>query len=161
MREREAEDKRHIDQLLHTRKEAATATRITLKLSEYSEKLKASLPDCLTPQTKREFLDIYGAQVAAARGKYKFCCFADMTLYSDDFDEEFEAAFTEALKDLEKQHPEITLLDLMDYSNVLPEDHPLARLINETKKHQRALRAAKQLQSSTKHSFTTIEQTSA
>jgi site-specific DNA recombinase len=161
MREREVEDKRHIDQLLQTRKEATTATRITLKLSEYSENLKASLPDCLTPQAKREFLDIYGVKVAAARGKYKFCCFADMTLSSDAFDEEFEATFTQALKDLEKQHPEITLLDLMDYSNVLPEDHPLARHINETKKRQKTLREAKKPQSSTKRSYTTIERTSA
>jgi hypothetical protein len=83
-----------------------------------------------------------------------------MTLSSDDLNEEFEAAFTEALKDLEKQHPEITLLDLMDYSNVLPEDHPLARHINETKKRQKALKEAKKPQSNTKRSFTTIEQTS-
>jgi site-specific DNA recombinase len=161
IREREAEDKRHIDQLLKTRREAATANKITLKLSEYSDKLRASLPQSLTPQAKREFLDTYGVKVLAARGKYAFCCFADMILTSCEYDEEFEAAFSQGLEQFEKQHPEITLQDLMDYGKVLPEDHLFARYINETKKRQKSLRAPKTTQSSTNRSFTTIERTSA
>jgi hypothetical protein len=34
----------------------------------------------------------------AARGKYTFCCFADMLLSSHQYDEEFDAAVTETLK---------------------------------------------------------------
>jgi hypothetical protein len=165
MKEREAEDKRHIDQLLQTRKEAATAKKISLKLSEYSEKLRASLPDCLTKEAKREFLEIYGVKVAAARGKYKFVCFADVALTSDDYNEEFEAAFTKGLKNLEKQHPEITLLDLMDWGTVLPNDHPLAELINKAKQRVKSAMPAGGKPTThhrrTKRSYVTIERTSA
>jgi glutamate mutase epsilon subunit len=115
----------------------------------------------LTPQAKREFLEIYRVQVAAARGKYVFCCFADMLLSSQQYDEEFETAFTAAVKEFEKRHPDLTLADLVDYSKVLPEDIPWARFLNDAKKRQKALWAAKKTQSSTKRLYTTIERTSA
>lgn len=161
MRDRETQDKHHIDHLLQARKQASTASKVTLKLSEYSEKLQASLPDCLTPEAKREFLDIYQVQVSAARGKYKFCCFADMTLISEDYDKQFETAFAAELKEFEKAHPEITLLDFMDFDKPLPDDHLMARLINDIKKRHKDAKTAAKTSSSTNRSSVTIEQTSA
>ena len=142
LKAQEAEDKRQLDELLQSRKQADGATKVTLKLTEYSEKLKACLPDKMTPEGKREFLQIYSVRISAARGKYRFACFADTVLDSNDYDEDVNAFTALAFKDLEQQHPEITLLDIMDHSKVLPDDNLITRTLNELKKqrHKAALK---------------------
>lgn len=162
LKEREAEDKRQIDQLLQTRKEAGIATKITLKLSEYSERLKADLPQNVTPEGKRKYLDIYQVRVEAARGEYGFACYGDSILLSDDptFDEELDRAFVEGLKDAERQYPDMTLLDMIDFSKQLPGDHPFTKMLNDLKKRMNAQRRPGKNEPSTKYISRHAKQTS-
>ena len=159
LKAQQTEEKRQIDELLQARKQAAGANKITLKLSEYSEKLKAALPDNVTTEGKREFLQIYSVKISAARGKYRFVCFADTALTSDEYDEDLDAFFSQAVKDLEQQHPEITLQDLMDHSKVLPDDNLITRTSNEVKKRNKTSPKQNHAQSSTENPLVTIEQT--
>jgi len=158
LKAQEAEDKRQIDEVLQARKQASAATKITLKISEHLEKLKVALPDDPTPEAKRAFLQIYSVKISAARGKYRFTCLTDTVLTSDDYDEDSEAFFSEAVKDLEQQHPEITLQDLLDCSEVLPDDNwmtlglKLTKTVNEVWKGHHP-------QPSTNKPLVTIEQT--
>ena len=133
LKEQAAHDKRQIEQLLQSRKQMAGAAKITMRLSDHSEELKAALPDSLTVEAKREFLGIYAVKVLAAPGKYGFVCFADALLTSFDYDEDLDAFFAQAVKDLEQQHPEITLQDLIDHSKILPEDHWIIKGSNAAK----------------------------
>ena len=121
--------------------------------------LKAALPDNVTTEGKREFLQIYSVKISAARGKYRFVCFADTALTSDEYDEDLDAFFSQAVKDLEQQHPEITLQDLMDHSKVLPDDNLITRTSNEVKKRNKTSPKQNHAQSSTENPLVTIEQT--
>ena len=88
---------------------------------------------------------------------YDFACFADTVLTSDKYDEDLDAFFGQAVKDLEHQHPEITLQDFMDHSKVLPDDNLITRTANEVKKRNKAKKNDAQLR--TKKSSVTIGQT--
>lgn len=67
--------------------------------------------------------------------------------------------FSQAVKDLEQQHPDITLQDLMDYGKVLPDDNLMTRTINEVKKRNKAALKENHPQPSADKPLVTIEQT--
>jgi hypothetical protein len=69
------------------------------------------------------------------------------------YNEDFETGFAEGLRELEKQHPEITMADILDFSKELPGNHLFAKVINDLKKPPPA-------SPSTNRSYITIEQTS-
>jgi len=139
IRQRETDDKHQIDHLLETRSRATAAAKFTLKLSEHAEKLKAALPQTLTPEAKKEFIGLYGLRVEATPGKYSFCCYADYkldneVLHSDQYDEQLLAQFQQELRELETQHPDLSMANFVDYAKELPDDHRLGKIINHIKK---------------------------
>jgi hypothetical protein len=84
-----------------------------------------------------------------------------MNFASDDWNEEQDTYMLDVVKQIEAEHPDITLLDWADHKKLLPDDHPLTKASNEVK--QRRIDTAKQKSRhrSTKRSYVTIEQTSA
>jgi site-specific DNA recombinase len=159
LKNQQQEDKRQIDELLDLRKQQAQVTKINVTLSKYSEDLKAAMSANLSTTQKRQFLQAYEVRVTASPGKYTFTTMMNMT--SEDWDEDLETYVVDSVKKLEAQHPDITITDLADHSEMLPNDHPLTRTSNEIKQQRIAAARQKPRQPSTKKPFTTIGQTSA
>ena len=78
-------------------------------------------------------LEALQVKILACPGNYRFTCFIDAELTSD-YDEKLESAFSEKVKELEAQHPEINFGDLIDHSKQLPEDTFIGRTSNQIRR---------------------------
>ncbi|MBA7560944.1 MAG: hypothetical protein GH159_00135 [Dehalococcoidia bacterium] len=134
LKQSQQEDERQLKQLLESRKKSVQARQITVKLTEFSDAIRNSLADDISLEKKRAMLEALQVEIQAWPGKYRFTCFIDAELTSDH-DEKIESAFSEKVKELEEQHPEINFGDLIDHSKQLPEDTFIGRTSNQIKKN--------------------------
>jgi site-specific DNA recombinase len=159
LKNQEEEDRRQIDQLLDLRKQQAQAMRINVTLGQYSRDLKASLSKNVTPAQKRQFLEAYGVRITASPGKYTFT--TQINLTSEDYSQEQETMMLDLVKQVETEHPDISISDWADHAKMLPADHPLTKASNELKQSRVDAAKRKPRQPRGKRSYITIGQTSA
>jgi site-specific DNA recombinase len=138
-------------EIAHLEAEKANATiarKVTLKLTEIAHQHYSELLNEPSFERKRELFDALNVRVMAEPGSFKFTCLIDTELKSEDFNDELDQVFHGALLEFEKQYPEYTLEDLINYDKTLPEDTIVGRVLNQVK-------------SACKADFATIERTSA
>ena len=136
LKNRQQEDERQLKQLLESLKQQGNAKKITGKLTELSDALRASFSEDMSIDKKRATLETLGVQIQAWPGDYKFTCVIDTDLTSE-VDEEMESIFFEEAKKLEAKHPELTFVDWIDQSVQLPDDTLLGQAINTVKNSQK------------------------
>ncbi len=123
-------------QLLESRKQQGNAKKITGKLTELSDALRASFSEDISFDDKRTTLEVLEVKIQAWPGNYTFTCVIDADLTSD-IDEELESGFYEEVKKLETKHPELTLGDLIDRSVQVPDDTLLGQTINNIRNKEK------------------------
>ena len=133
LKQSQQEDERQLKQLLESRKQSAPAQQITVKLTEFSDAIRNRFSDNISLEEKRTMLEALQVKILAYPGNYRFTCFIDAELTSD-YDEELESAFSQKVKELEQQHPELNFGDLIDHSKQIPQDTAIGRVSNQTKK---------------------------
>lgn len=136
LKDRQQEDERQLKQLLESRKQQGNAKKITGKLTELSDSLRASFSEDISFDDKRITLEVLEVKIQAWPGNYTFTCIIDADLTSD-IDEELESGFYEEAKKLETKHPELTLGDLIDRSVQVPDDTLLGQTINNIRNKEK------------------------
>jgi len=145
--------------LLDLRKQQAQVIKINVTLSQYAQDLKAALTKPLTTTQKRQFLEASSVRVTATPGKYTFT--TEMNFVAEDWNAEQDTYMLDVVKQIEAQHPDITLLDWADHKKMLPNDHPLTKASNELKQRRIDTAKQKRRQPRRNRSYITTVQTSA
>ncbi len=146
-------DERQLKLLLLSRKEAARANHLTLKLTQASFKKFTELvheydwqsmlypyphdtQDDLAEQLSRKrnlFTSIKLKVLADPKG-YEFNFTLDGTIISTTYTDEL-SSFEDELEDFEERHPDISIKDLLDTSKLLQENTPFAEKVNKLKQN--------------------------
>ncbi len=144
LKQERSNDERQLNELLATRNEATKADQVTIKLSDLSEGLRSkaleSQQDSPNPtdelEKKRSILEKLRLAVSVQPSTltYQFTFKLGGQIISTA-DADNEALFNQALKEFEKQHPDITIDDLLDFNKQLPEDTPFAKVVNQVKRN--------------------------
>lgn len=130
-------DKKQPEGLLKSRKQSSDNKPTTFKLSEISEDLRneaVKIANSNDLEAKRNVLNNLQLQVTADPKSHEFN-FTFMGVLTSSSQARIRDFITEHYYELEKQHPEISLDDIINPDVILPEDSTFCRIINPVKKN--------------------------
>ena len=133
-------DERLLDNLLFSRKQAKQEERADVKLTHISESLLKDLQSIEVDSSfsnqfknKRSFLEHIGFELFADPKTFKFS-FRLGALILNSSEAEKMSYINELVKEFEQSHPEANAQDLINLDYLLPDDSPLADVLNPIKK---------------------------
>ncbi len=133
-------DERLLKTLLYSRKEAKQSERFDVKLTQISESLLKDLQSIEVDDSfsnhfkdKRSFLEHICLELVADPKSFKFNFRLGAVILKSS-EEDSMSFVNKLIEDFEQSHPETNSQDLVNLDYLLPEDSPLAKVLNPAKK---------------------------
>jgi hypothetical protein len=136
LKQERASDERQLKGLLESRKQASDKEPVTLKLIEVSEQIRNDAAQAANSNDlalKRDILERLQLQVTAdpKTHQFSFRFYGLLVSSSQAASQDF---INEKYYEFEKQHPEISMDDIVNPDIMLPEDSQFAKILNPVKK---------------------------